>query len=165
MDSNEYSEASGDPALVGVGDYQIVHDDYSVLQTDGVFTCVAVGLYDEDTCVRGLMHANTPGEDVGGVNRLLDDMTDDMPSDPDNWQAYIVGGGFDPDHPQLGMRNGNSAKSWLEEFGVDNVETHTGGELKRDTYLLPSGELEVEEESLFEFNRRDSVAGRNLSRI
>ncbi len=164
MDSKEYSGASGTRVLdVGVGDYRVADDGYSVLETGDVFTCVAVGLYDKATGSRGLVHARTPGEDVDGVNRLLGEMAEELPPG-ESWQAYVVGGGYDPDCPRLGMSNGNSAKSWLEEFGVEDVELETGGELKRDVRLLPSGEVEIDETGMSQFNRRNTGNGRR-SRI
>lgn len=88
MASEKYTGESVDSEVldVGVGDYRLVDDEYSFLSTENIFTCVAVGVYDEEEDVRGLMHANLPGDDSGGVVNLLESMADDFPrnSDPDN---------------------------------------------------------------------------------
>lgn len=166
MTSKKYTGESSDSAVldVAVGDYRLAEDDYS-LSTENIFTCVAVGIYDEEEDLRGLMHANTPGKDSGGVLELLNSLADKFPesSDPENWNTYIVGGSFDPDVPDLGMENATSARSWLEDYGVSDIELYTGGEFLRDAKLSPEGKINVEKEDRSDFNSRPRPGfGRNF---
>lgn len=52
------------------------------------------------------------------------------------------------------MDNTTSASSWLDDYGVEDIEFYTGGEFLRAAELSPEGDIHVEKEDRSDFNSR-----------
>ncbi|WP_336037627.1 chemotaxis protein CheD [Halobacterium yunchengense] len=140
---------------VSVADWRVAEGE-AALVTSGLGSCVAVGVYDPERAVGGLLHAmlpeapspvETPAKYVdAGLDELLSALYRRGAS-PDRVAAKVVGGSAMLDISvggAIGQRNVEAARRVLEDAGVPLVAAETGGHSGRSVSFSPaSGDLQI----------------------
>lgn len=126
---------------VFTGDFGVVEDnDY--LETNHVYTCVALAALDREESVYGLVHGVYPQSGrEGSTPDLTSEMIGEMLESgckTEDIETWILGGGVNK-NSDIGSRNLMAAQGVLKELDIDYEMNYTGGYQHLEIYVGPEG--------------------------
>ncbi|MDG5775545.1 chemotaxis protein CheD [Haloarculaceae archaeon H-GB1-1] len=133
---------------VGIAEYKITSGE-AVLTTSGLGSCLGVAIYDLDAGVAGLVHVMLPSAEEmndgnaakfadAGIEVMVEAMEAEG-ADRSAMEAKVAGGSdmldFSENGSGIGVRNIETVRETLSEFGIPLAEEDVGGDHGRSVRL------------------------------